>query len=459
MSVLRISALIAGLLLSSITHANSESLTDVVRKAVATNPNVTAAQANRSASLSVLDQAKGRFLPEVDISADYGKQKIDRPNGLGPDVNDVWRERRQVTVGFRQILFDGLDRLNGLYSSQARISAASYKILARSEAVALNAIEAYIDVERHNRLLYLANKHVKRHRMLLSVIKQRIEGGRAPIGDLEQTKERLEGAKALVAQIDVARETAIEKFAATVGSRPGKLRPVKYAPGLPKSKKAVLSTAMLNNPRVSAAIEDINSAGYDRDQFKSNLLPNLYLEGSATRGEELDGTPGKNEELKAMLVLRWKLYAGGTQRARVAELVEREAEKIAEHDILLRELQQAVGISWARFSKGGAQINALAAQVKQNKKVVESYQNEYDADKRSLLDVLDAENTSFGNEFALSNAKAIRLFASYQLLAHTGKLLEKLGIEKPAGADAPAVAPIGARSSFGLSNFVIPPLK
>ncbi|MGB7288018.1 MAG: TolC family outer membrane protein [Salaquimonas sp.] len=459
MKVLRVNALVVGLTLLATTNSFSDNLTDVVRKAVATNPNVTAAQANRAASLSVLDQAKGRFLPEIDINGDIGKQKIDRPNGLGPDVNDVWRKRRQVTIGFRQVLFDGLDRLNGLYSSQARISAASYKILARSEAVALNAIEAYIDVERHNRLLYLANQHVERHRSLLRVISQRLEGGKAPIGDVEQTRERLEGAKALVAQIDIARESAIEKFAATVGSRPNKLRPVKYAPGLPKSKQAALDSAMINNPRVSAAVADISTAGYDRDQFKSNLYPNLFLEGSATRGEDLDGTPGKNEELKAMLVLRWKLYAGGTQRARVAELVEREAEKIAEHDILIRELEQAVGISWARFSKGGAQINALAAQVKQNKKVVASYQNEYDANKRSLLDVLDAENTSFGNEFALSNARAIRLFSSYQLLAHMGMLLQELGVDKPAGGDGAAIAPPRASGNFGLSNFTIPPLK
>lgn len=460
MRVLRLTTLIAAFVLSfSYTHVFAETLTDVVRKAVATNPNVAAAQANQRASLKVYDQAKGRFLPEVDLNADIGKQRIDRPEGLGPDINDVWRKRRQVTIGFRQILFDGFDRLNGLYSSQARISAASYKILARSEAVALNAIEAYIDVERHNRLLYLARKHVERHNFLLKTINQRLEGGRAPLGDLEQTRERLEGAKALVAQIDIARETAIEKFASIVGSRPGKLRPVKFAPGLPKSKEAALSSAKLNNPRVAAALEEINSAGYDRDQFKANLLPNIYLEGSASRGEELDGTPGKSEELKAMLVLRWKLYAGGTQRARVGELVEREAEKIAEYDILIRELEQAVGVSWARFSKGRSQVNALSEQVKQNKKVVASYQNEYDADKRSLLDVLDAENTSFGNEFALSNARAIRLFASYQLIAHMGVLLETLGVDRPAGGDAQAIAPVGVSNNFGLSNFVIPPLK
>lgn len=460
MRVPRIIALLGVCLFLSPGLAAAETLHDAVRKAVETNPSITAAQANRGATLKVYDQAKGRFLPEVDLHADWGKQRVDRPLGLGPDVNDVWRERRQATISFRQILFDGFDRLNGLYSSQARISAASYKILARSEAVALNAIEAYIDVRRHNNLIWLARQHVVRHRKLLSLTRERFEGGKAPIGDVLQTEERLEGAKALVAQIDVARETAIEKFIAAVGSPPGKLSGVKRAPGLPKSRGAALIIAKQNNPRVNAALEEIATAGFDKDQFKSSLYPNVYLEGSATRGEELDGTPGRNDELKAMVVLRWQLYAGGTKRARIGELAEREAEKVAEYDILMRELEQAVGIAWARYSKGQAQINALRAQVVQNKKVIASYQDEYDANKRSLLDVLDAENTSFGNEFALSNARAIQLFAGYQLLAHMGNLLDKLGIQRPAGGDQAIVAPSGvSTSNFGLQNFTIPPLK
>ena len=102
MTILRLISIFVSVFLAMPTTANAESLADVVRQAVATNPSITAAQASRSASLSVLDQAKGRFLPELDVSADIGREKIDRPQGLVPDLNDTWRERRQVTISFRQ---------------------------------------------------------------------------------------------------------------------------------------------------------------------------------------------------------------------------------------------------------------------------------------------------------------------------------------------------------------------
>lgn len=437
----------------------AESLRDAVQEAVKTNPRIEAAQANYRATLHVLDQARGRLLPEIDLAADVGKQRVDRPNGLGPLVNNQTRLRRQVTLTVRQALFDGWDRANDIYRSQARITAASHRILARSDAVALNAIEAYIDVNRHNRLLQLARGHVARHEELLSIIKQRLDGGAAPIGDLEQTLERLESAKALVAQIDVAREAAIAKYKASVGSKPTRLKHVPYARNLPKSPAAVMASALVNNARIKATSSEIDVAGFDKEQFRSSLYPKLFLEGSATRGENLEGTPGTNDELKAMLVLRWRLYDGGVRQGRIAELAEREYEKVAERDILLTEIEEIVDTAWGRFTKGWAQVDALKRQSVQTKKVIATYQDEYNANTRSLLDVLDAENSNFGTEFELSNVQALHVFSSYQLLAQMGVLLDRLGVHKPEGVNNSFETPKpSGKVSFG-SGFEIPPLR
>jgi adhesin transport system outer membrane protein len=325
--------------------------------------------------------------------------------------------------------------------------------------VALNAIEAYIDVNRHNRLLQLARGHVARHEELLSIIKQRLDGGAAPIGDLEQTLERLESAKALVAQIDVAREAAIAKYKASVGSKPTRLKHVPYARNLPKSPAAVMASALVNNARIKATSSEIDVAGFDKEQFRSSLYPKLFLEGSATRGENLEGTPGTNDELKAMLVLRWRLYDGGVRQGRIAELAEREYEKVAERDILLTEIEEIVDTAWGRFTKGWAQVDALKRQSVQTKKVIATYQDEYNANTRSLLDVLDAENSNFGTEFELSNVQALHVFSSYQLLAQMGVLLDRLGVHKPEGVNNSFETPKpSGKVSFG-SGFEIPPLR
>ena len=416
-------------------HAQATTLREAVQQAVLTNPKIDAAQANRRANEYSFKQAKGRFLPELELNADIGRQKIDRPEGLGPDVNDQWQDRRQATISIRQVLFDGWDRANDIYRSQAGISAASFRVLVRSEAVGLNSVEAYIDVIRHRDLLALAQDNLKRHQALLGIIQERYDGGRAPIGDLQQTIERVEAAKALVAQIKVASETARAKYKNAVGVPPSSLKSVSYATGIPKSVADVTNRAVRNNPRVKEAVAETEVSYFNKEQFRSTLFPQVYLEGSATRGEDLEGTPGRNDELEARVVLRWKLFDGGVRRNRTAELGERYSEKVAEQMILVRELTQEVEIAWARLVDGRAEVQAVQREVAQNTKVVASYQDEYNANKRSLLDVLDAENAKFASQFELSNVTALHVFSSYELLAQMGVLLDTLGVQAPSVPD------------------------
>jgi len=94
---------------------------------------------------------------------------------------------------------------------------------------------------------------------------------------------------------------------------------------------------------------------------------------------------------------------------------------------------QSIEIAWSRKVHGRSQVASLSKQLKQNKKVLLTYRDEYTANKRSLLDLLDAESASFASQFALSNARAAQLFAGYQILAQSGILLSKLDIDSPTG--------------------------
>jgi len=438
---------------------DAASLRDAISYAVKNNPRIVEAQASRRATDHVLDQAQGRYLPQINLSADVGRQRIDRPEGFGPLVNRTTRTRRQATLSVRQVLFDGFDRANDVYRSQARISAAASRVLARSEAVALNVVEAYIDVVRHSSLLRLAKQNVVRHRKLLNLVKLRVSGGKSSEGDEQQTAERLEAAIALVSQIKIALGTSKAKYKSAVGKSPKRLKSVRNAKGLPKSSENALQIAINKNPRLTALRADIDVADFDREQFKSSLYPQVYLEGSASRGEDLEGTPGRSDEVKGMVVLSWTLYDGGIRNSRIEELTEREAVKVAEYDTLVRDIREQIEISWVRWKEGGRQAAAVNNQLKQNIRVVASYQKEYEAGKRSLLDVLDSESSRFASEFDLSNIRSIQKFASYQVVAHMGTLLDHFGVAAPSGSSTSGVKFKQPRRTKAFSGFKIPSLR
>ena len=106
--------------------------------------------------------------------------------------------------------------------------------------------------------------------------------------------------------------------------------------------------------------------------------------------------------------------------------------------ILIRQITEESEVAWARLVDGRAEVDAVRTEVAQNKKVVASYKDEYDANRRSLLDLLDAENSLFASQFELSNVTALHKFSSYELLALMGILLKTLGVDGQHVPDVPA---------------------
>ena len=77
-----------------------------------------------------------------------------------------WPARRVLSL-VRQLLFDGFRSLHEIWRQTARVDAAAARTHERSELIALDASEAYIDVVRYTRLVALADENVKAHRTSL----------------------------------------------------------------------------------------------------------------------------------------------------------------------------------------------------------------------------------------------------------------------------------------------------
>ena len=183
-----ISALLASVCLISI--ASAADLRQVVQEAVSTNPDVLESAANRRARSYEYRRSQGAFLPSVELSADVGPERLDRPNSFNANENDEWRISSEFTVTVEQLLFDGLTSVNEVYRQAARVDGAALRVLERSEATALDAVEAYIDILRHTAILAKARMNVNKHRTIFSDVRERFEGGETGSADTSQARER-----------------------------------------------------------------------------------------------------------------------------------------------------------------------------------------------------------------------------------------------------------------------------
>ena len=429
-------------------------ITDAIKQAVQTNPGVSEAAANRRATESELRQNQSTLLPQVRLRADYGPEKLTRYDiNPRPAGDGQWRkDSREASIVVRQLLFDGLSSINEIWRQTARVDAAAARVHERTELIALDAAEAYVDVVRYTRLIALAEENVAAHRRLSGDVGQRYSGGRSGEGDLQQAQERLAGAESVLAEFRIRLDEARAKYRRSVGLEPFNLRFPGRLPGLPGSKDDSLAIALRHNPTLRAAGADAEAAKYGFRATSGAFMPTISLEGSASKGVDSQDILGKREDLSGKIVASWDIYRGGQDMWRRAEMADRMIEQTQRLARLQRDAFESLDKAWAARTLTSDRVASLARQSDAARKVIDAYTKEYELGQRTLIDLLDSRNSYFNSLVSITSTRAVAVFADYQLLAAMGHLLDYIKTAPPPEAD-----PIAERP-FGLYPFRLPPV-
>jgi outer membrane protein, adhesin transport system len=450
-------------------------INDAIRQAVQTNPTVGEAAANRRATEAELRQTQSTLLPQVRLEALAGPERLNNPATRIPGVgappgglvapcagfggpgctlnNDQWVAGAKGSLAIRQLLFDGFASIHDIWRQAARVDAAAARTHERSELIALDASEAYIDVVRYTRLIALAEENVKAHRSILGNVQQRFQGGRAGQGDLEQTVERVEAAEVTLTEFRRSLEDSRAKFRKAIGVEPYNLRGPGRLRGLPPTKDQVLAVAITDNPTIKAAQADTDAARQAFHAAAGKFMPTVTLEARATQGHDTDTFPGHFSEESLKVVASWDIFRGGQDVWNRVEQAERYNQTTMAHARLQRDANESIDKAWAARVVTVERIAKLEAQVASALKVITAYSKEYDLGQRSLIDLLNAENQSFNAQVSLISARSVVVFADYQLLAAMGKLLAYVRAPHPVDAE-----PLVATGGFGLVPVKLPPI-
>ena len=157
------------------------------------------------------------------------------------------------------------------------------------------------------------------------------------------------------------------------------------------------------------------------DKARASYYPEIDLQGNARAGHDVDGYEGRTTEFGVRVVAKWNLYRGGIDTANEQEQVRRASEKRYELHQVYREVEDAVRTSWNRRERQLDLEKTLRAQAATDDKLVSSYRQQFRVGQRSLLDVLDAQNTRISTDILAMTSRYAVLFANYRLLAATGE--------------------------------------
>ena len=426
---------IPGALILATTPAAAIELKDAVQAALNTNPEIRQAVANKSATQYERKQAEGVWLPRISVEASAGVRQLKNPTRRSIGIASQTLYPLEASVTADQLLIDMGGRQAEIRRQASRTDAAAARIEERSEFVALNVARAYIDYLLQQRLVAIADDNATFHQKLAGDLREGVAKGSISIADQQQAEERLQSARARLTEAREDLDTAGIQFQTLAGIPVDSVSmPPDLSQFVPASLQDAEVAARANNPRVQESVADLQTAREVTRAARSEMGPRVNLEATARIGDDIDGFRGRTTDLQGRVVMRWLVFNGGTNIHNVREQQARADEAHARVFEQTRRAEEDTRSAWSRLTNQSRLVSELETQSRVADDLLLSYREQFNVGRRSLLDVLDAQNTRQNVQAQAETARLAKLYAQYRLLASTNRLIEALGVSMPSEA-------------------------
>jgi len=423
-------SLFAALILMTGGQSSAETLKQAVEQTLRTNPDIQVNIRESNARQEEVKQAKAGYLPSIDVTAGYGKERSNNSTTRTAGYNDRTLQRGEAAIEVTQNLYDGLATKHEIDRQRARVQSAGFSFMGSAEHTALRAIEVYLDVLKQKELLSQSRTNFSAHEHIQEQVKARSDAGVSRGSDLNQVDGRLALARTNVISDESNLNDAKTNYLRVVGSLPGSdLNTPSFPSGrLPSSLDEAITKAEANNPVLLSAKADVDAAAAQFHASKSAFRPRFDLELGKTWNNNLDGVEGTNEDTTAMLRMRFNLLNGGADLARKNQTVQLLEEAKEVKNSTQRQVVENIRLTWNGYKAINNQMGYLKSHYDSSMKTRDAYTKQFSIGKRTLLDLLDTENEMFEASRAYINAKYDSLYARYRIMAGMGMLNETLGV-------------------------------
>jgi adhesin transport system outer membrane protein len=392
----------AAVLALGASSVSAKSLAEAVETAVTQHPEVLRDKALDRAADKEIDQAFSRFLPTLDLEAATGYEYTNSPttrnrNNPGrndPAGRDLWRTDSSFVV--RQLVFDGFGALNQLRAARAESRAASGLVFDTGERIGILTVQVYLDVLRNQEFVRIAEENVAAHETILQQIRELSAAGRGLGSDVDQAEARLSLAQSALEQRRGDLRAARARYTEIVGEPPADLlRPPEPAYAAPASPEAAIDVAMNDNPAIRISTATYQARRKDAKAANAPFYPRLDIETFGSINNNQDGALGPDSDYNARVRMRYNILNGlgdlaAKRRAREQAKAAREGDNEAR-----RQAREEVRVAYQELVTARERLGHLTAHAEAQARVLDGYRGQFELGRRSLLDLLDAQNELF----------------------------------------------------------------
>ncbi len=424
--------LLSFVLLFSLLSSSLFSLTlkESVVEVMNTNPVVTERLKNYRATQQDLSVAESEYYPSVDFKASIGYNNAGALKSSDDDwnhkVTDEQYNNYETSLVLTQNLFDGFSTTSKVDYQEARILAAAYNYVEKSNDLAFKMTNAYINVIRSYELLQTARENVQINDEIFQNVKDLYDSGLTTDSEVKKIESALSLARSnLTVQKNNARDTEYS-FRRVLGRMPdvANMSRPELNIAMPQSIERAALYAINHNPSLLVSQYNIKGAQALHRQTQKDFYPKVDLELAQNYNDanKINRFNQPDDRFSARLVLSYNIFRGGADTAATQREISKINQEIEIKRDLKRQVIEGLDLSWNAYEMIAQQIKDLKDYSKFSEKTLELYKEEYDLGRRSLLDLLSSQNDVINSRSQIIKAEYDQLLARYRILDAMGLL-------------------------------------
>jgi len=203
---------------------------------------------------------------------------------------------------------------------------------------------------------------------------------------------------------------------------------------IPATMEDMKAYAKSHNPSVLVSEYNIKAAKAQKEASYKNYYPKIDAFARQSWANDVGGLYGDDNRFKIGLTLSYNLYNGGADEAQIQKNMSKIYQESETKRETLRKLDEQGKLSWVAKKYLTEQLIHLKRYEATSAKTLELYQKEYDLGRRTLLDLIVAQNDHVAAQSQIIRAENDLVFSNYRILDAMGSMVQNVLGSKAEGA-------------------------
>jgi outer membrane protein len=414
------------LLVQMVAHpALAETMESSLLRAYQNNPQLNAQRASVRAVDENVPQALAGYRPKVSGTFSAGVGYVDQlaDGNAGKKIEHGDQTPHTASITATQTVYNGNQTANKTRVAESQVLGAREGLRLMEQSVLLAAATIYMDYLRDSAILEVQRSNTKVLELTLRQTRDRYTAGLVTPTDVAQSEAQLAAAKSQELAAVSTLTTTRANFRRIIGNEPSNLAPASPVDRyLPASVGAAIELARRENPNVTSAMFGVDVSFLNVKINEGALLPTVSLQATVTKTWDPTITIINQFTAAASAQLTVPIYQGGAEYS----LIRQSKETLEQQRLTMEQVRDQARAdlvtAWGQLVAGKAQVTAAQSQVDASEIAYLGTTKEAQVGQRTVIDILNAQQTLVNARVALVTAQHDRVVASYAVLNVIGRL-------------------------------------